>query len=431
MHGTDTAEATPPRPVSEVGLWRIVEAIAVVLVLGMFLFEANEVLNPVVLFALLWAVMIPFRDRPGHTPLLTIAGLVTVTWLLASTDTLLAPFVLALVLAYVLDPLADVIQRRGVSRSIAVIMIMVPVIAALVVVFLFVLPLAIGQLGEVLQRTPELFARLAEWLEQSEDRVAGVDLPFVDMSAIVEQLRSIDSAAIIAFLQERQDALATWVWSGVLGVGRGLGFVLTVLGYVALTPVLSFYLIRDWDRVTSAVTELIPHPRRDDFTAFFGECDTIVSSYLRGQVTVAISIGTITGIGLAIASFPYAVTLGFVVAVFSVVPYLGLVLSLIPAIVIALVSGNVMVSLLKIAVVYGIAQLLDGTVITPRIVGESVGIHPVWVVLALTLGGFFFGFAGLLIGVPAAAVIKLLIAKGLERYRASDFYRGTEATAGA
>ncbi len=116
------------------------------------------------------------------------------------------------------------------------------------------------------------------------------------------------------------------------------------------------------------------------------------------------------------------------VAIFSVIPYLGLVLSLIPAILIALLSGSVGISLLKVAVVYGVAQLLDGTVITPRIVGESVGIHPVWVVLALTLGGFFFGFAGLLIGVPAAAVTKLLIIKGLDRYRASDFYRGGAAT---
>jgi predicted PurR-regulated permease PerM len=142
---------------------------------------------------------------------------------------------------------------------------------------------------------------------------------------------------------------------------------------------------------------------------------------------VAVSVGVITGVGLAIVSFPYAATLGLVVAVFSVVPYLGLIISLIPAVVIALVSGSVGISLAKVAGVYTVAQLLDVTVITPRIVGDSVGIHPVWIVLALTLGGFYFGFAGLLIGVPAAAVTKLLLIRGLNRYRASAFYRGRAA----
>jgi predicted PurR-regulated permease PerM len=145
-------------------------------------------------------------------------------------------------------------------------------------------------------------------------------------------------------------------------------------------------------------------------------------------VTVAIALGLITGAGLWITSFPYAGTLGLIVAIFSMVPYLGLILSLIPAIFIALVSGSVGISLVKVAAVYGISQLLEATVISPRIVGESVGLHPVWVVLALALGGFYFGFVGLLIGVPAAAVTKLLIFRGLERYKSSDFYQGREPT---
>jgi predicted PurR-regulated permease PerM len=289
------------------------------------------------------------------------------------------------------------------------------------------IPAAIRELGQVLQDIPILLQRLAEWIEGGQDRLVDVDLPFLDVAVLVEQLRGIDSAAIVAFFQERQSALASWIWTGVLGVGRGLGSVLTVLGYVALTPVLTYYLIRDFDRITTAVGSLVPEDRRPAFRGFMSECDELISSYLRGQVTVAVSVGVITGVGLAIVSFPYAATLGLVVAVFSVVPYLGLIISLIPAVVIALVSGSVGISLAKVAGVYTVAQLLDVTVITPRIVGDSVGIHPVWIVLALTLGGFYFGFAGLLIGVPAAAVTKLLLIRGLNRYRASAFYRGRAA----
>jgi predicted PurR-regulated permease PerM len=414
---------------AEVTLWQIVEAAAVVLVLGLFLFQAQAVLNPLLLFLLLWAVLIPFRGKPGHTPLLSVAGALTLIWLLAATGTLLAPFVLAAVLAYVLDPLADKIEGRGVGRSLAVMLLMVPAVGLLIVGFFVMLPMAIRQLGEVVQATPELIDRVAVWIEQSEERLLRFELPFIDLAAIVEQLRGIDSAAVVSFFQERQAALASWIWTGVLGLGRGIGSVLTILGYIALTPVLAFYLIRDWDRITDAVTDLVPENMRSTVVAYAKECDGLVSSYLRGQVTVAITMGVITGIGLAIVSFPYAATLGLIVAIFSVIPYLGLILSLIPAIVIALVSGSVATSLVKVAAVYGIAQILDGTVITPRIVGDSVGMHPVWVVLALVLGGFFFGFAGLLIGVPAAAVARLLIVQGLERYRASNFYRGREASA--
>jgi predicted PurR-regulated permease PerM len=212
----------------------------------------------------------------------------------------------------------------------------------------------------------------------------------------------------------------------VLGLGRGIGTVFTVLGYVALTPVLTFYLLRDWQRLTAGAADLLPAGRREQIVAFAVDCDRLVSRYLRGQVTVAIAMGVITALGLWIARFPYAGTLGLIVAVFSVVPYLGLVLSLIPAIFIALVSGSVVVSLVKVAVVYGLTQLLEASVISPRIVGGSVGLHPVLVLLALTLGGYFFGFVGLLIAVPAAAVGRLLVERGLRRYRGSALYRGEE-----
>jgi len=171
----------------------------------------------------------------------------------------------------------------------------------------------------------------------------------------------------------------------------------------------------------------VPEDSRRTVLSLAREYDDLLSRYLRGQVTVALSVGAITGVGLWIAQFPYAFLLGAIVAVFSVVPYLGLVLSLIPALIIALMTAPVVTSLLKVAVVYGAAQALEGAVISPRIVGESVGLHPVWVVLALAVGGFFFGFVGLLIAVPVAVGIKLLVLEGLERYRASDVYRGDGA----
>jgi predicted PurR-regulated permease PerM len=209
-------------------------------------------------------------------------------------------------------------------------------------------------------------------------------------------------------------------------MGRGIGAFLTIAGYVVLTPVLTFYLLRDWDRLKAAAADLVPEPRKDALLSLAREYDRLLGRYLRGQITVAACMGLITAAGLALLSFPHAGMLGLLVAVFNVVPYLGLVLSLVPALFLALVSGSVGASLLKVAVVYGAAQVLEGSVISPRIVGDSVGLHPVWLLLALTVGGFYFGFVGLLISVPAAVGVKLLAERGVERYKGSELFRGAD-----
>jgi predicted PurR-regulated permease PerM len=409
---------------SQPTVWSAVQAAAAVLVLGFFLYASRSIMNPVLLFALLWAVLLPFRRREGHGALLTVAAVITLFWVLSTTGSLLAPFVLAVVVAYILDPAVDALERRGVGRTPAILLLAVPVLGLLALVILLVVPSAIQQLGEVARQVPVFLERLVDWLQASRERLMRVDIPLVDEDDLLARLEAVDAESVVAFLEERRAALGAWVWSTVLGLGRGIGSVFTVVSYVALTPVLTFYLSRDWDGITSWMADLVPSHRRQGTLEIARQCDRMIAGYLRGQVTVALIIGTLTGVGLWIVGFPYAGTLGLIVAVFSIVPYLGLVLSLIPAIFIALVSGSVGISLLKVAGVYGVAQLLEASVISPRIVGESVGLHPVLVVLALALGGFFFGFVGLLIGVPAAALIKLLVLRGLDAYKGSAFYGG-------
>lgn len=402
--------------------WRALEAAAVLLVLGFFLFSLRDFLNPFLLFFLLWAVLAPFRGKPGYGELLTTAAVLMLFWLLSSAGSVLAPFVLAVVLAYILDPLVDLLEGRRVPRTLAIVILTVPVLAILAVLVLIGIPAAVRQLADVLEQAPVFFQRVADWVENARERLLRVDLPLMDEEALVEQLRSIDAEAVVTFLEERRAALGSWAWESLVGMGRGIGAVIGLAGYVVLTPVLTFYLLRDWDRLKASLGDLVPRGRRDSVLGFAREYDGLLGRYLRGQITVALTIGAITGVGLALVGFPYAAMLGLIVALFSVVPYLGLLLSLLPAIFIALVSGDVGVALLKVAVVYGVAQGLEGAVVSPRIVGESVGLHPVWVVLALALGGFFFGFVGLLIAVPAAVGIKLLVQRGLSRYRDSKLY---------
>lgn len=399
------------------------------LVLGLFLFslggfEFGGILSPFLLFWVFVVVLLPFRGTPGHTAVLALAVVLTLFWILQTTGFLLAPFVLALVLAYVLDPLVDRVQGRRVGRSLAIILLAVPVLVLLAVAFVLGVPALARQTGDLIQSAPEFLQRVADWLEAAQERVLRIDLPLIEEEEILTRLRSVDSAAIIAFLEERKEAIFQGAWSGVLGLGKGLGSFLSILGYVVLTPVLTFYLLRDFDKLKGRIAELLPASARAGIVKVAGEYDGLLARYLRGQVTVALLMGTITALGLLVLRFPYAILLGVLVAVFSVVPYLGLILSLVPALFIAIVSGNVLISLLKIVVVYGVSQGLEGAVVSPRIVGDSVGLHPVWVVLALAVGGFYFGFVGLLIGVPLAVGVKLLVVRGVHRYRQSDLYLG-------
>jgi len=413
---------------TELAVWRGVEGAAVLLVLGFFLYATRTILNPLLLLFLLWAVLLPFRGKEGHTALLATASVLTMIWLLSTTGSLLAPFVLAVVLAYALDPIVDVLERRRVPRVLAILLLTLPVVGVFAALIFLAVPAALSQLGELASQAPVFLARLADWLEALRERLLSVNVPFVDEDAVLARLRGIDSDAVVVFLQERQEALRGWITSGVLGLGRGIGSLMGLVSYVVLTPVLTFYLLRDWDKITKTFGELLPRGNQAEITSFARDYDFLLSRYLRGQIMVAAAVGVITGLGLWIANFQYAGTLGLMVGVLSVVPYLGLALSLVPALFIAFVSGSVVASLIKVAVVYTIAQLLEGTVISPRIVGESVGLHPVWVVLSLALGGFFFGFVGLLIGVPVAAGLKLLVVRGLAHYKTSDFYLGGGVT---
>jgi len=371
-------------------VWRVLQAVVALLVFVVLLLSVQELLNPFLFFWILVLVLLPFRGVPGYGLLVFVAAILTVYWLLATTGFLLAPFVLGFVFAYVLDPLVDALVERRVARTAAIVLLALPVVGTGAVAVLYGIPALVGQVDELVQVAPELVARVGGWFGGVRERIILAGIPGLDEEAIPD-LANLDPEQVVAFLQERRERLASGAWRGVLGLGRGLGSAATVAGYVFLTPVLTFYLLRDYDRILEWLRGLIPRGREAEVVEFAREYDGLLSRYLRGQLTVALIIGVMTGGLLFVLRFPYPLLLGALAGVMGFIPFLGLVLSIIPAVIIALVSGSVLVSLLKVAVVYGAVQVLDGGVISPRIVGDSVGLHPVWIVLALSVGGFFFG----------------------------------------
>lgn len=404
--------------------WRVVYGAAVLLVLGLFLFRVQAVLSPIVLFLLFLLLAVPYAGTRLHRLAVIGTSVLAALWLLRTTGFLLAPFILAMVLAYILDPAVDVLERRRVPRGLAVLLLALPVVGALALALVFGVPALGRQVDALIEQAPVLLERLVLWGEALLDRVSRVDIPGLREEVVLDQLRAFDADRLVAALQERQTEIARRAWAAVLGVGKGIGTVLTVVGYLVLTPVLAFYLLKDYDKIVARLRPLVPHARREEWIAFLSEYDALLSRFMRGQVAAAAIVGILTWLGLFALGFPYAGLVGAVAGVFNLVPYLGLVVSLVPAVIIALLTGNVLASLLKVAVVFGVVQFLDSSVTGPRIVGGSVGLHPVWVMLAIAVGSFFFGFVGLLIAMPAALLLKLLLRSGLEHYQRSAWYTG-------
>ncbi|HEX6938954.1 MAG TPA: AI-2E family transporter [Longimicrobiales bacterium] len=407
--------------------WRWVYAAGVLVVLGALLYSVRVVLTPITLFLLLILLLSPYAGDRRHALVVTGATLLVLLWVLETTGFLLAPFVLALALAYILDPLVDVIERRRVPRGLAVGLLALPAFGALVLGVALGVPALADQVEALIDRAPEALQRVEAWARGARGWILAVDVPFIREDALLAPLRDLRPEQVVAFLRERQEAIAQRSWEAVLGLGRGIGTLFAIFGYVVLTPVLTFYLLRDYDRIAGWVAGLVPQPKRASWLAFLEEYDRLLSRYLRGQVLAAAAVGTLTGVGFWLAGLPYGGLVGAIAGVFNLVPYLGLVVSLVPAVLIALLSGSILASLLKVAVVFAAVQIIDSMVLGPRIVGGSVGLHPVWVMLSLAVGGFFLGFVGLLLAVPAAVLFKLLLGYAIAQYRTSAVYLGRPA----
>jgi predicted PurR-regulated permease PerM len=398
---------------SRADTWGVIYAAAVVAGGGLLLWSVRGILSPLLAYFLFVALLSAYARRRGHGTILVTATTLIVIWLFVTLGGLLAPFILALALAYILDPAVDALERR-VPRAAAIAILGVPALAVIAVVVILAVPAIVNQVESLVEQTPEAVRRMSTWLDSLPTRIGGLSIPFLDP----DELSRI--------IEERQSRIMEGGVTALLGVGRGVSAVFTVLGYIVLTPVLLVYLLRDFDTIKASATSLIPPARRPGFVAFGREYDRLLSRFLRGQVIAATIVGLLTWIGLLIAGFPNAGLVGAIAGVFNVVPYLGLIASIIPVIIIALLSGNVATSLLQAGIVFAIVQFIDGSVTGPRIVGESVGLHPVWVILALAVGGYFLGFTGVLLAMPGAVLVKLLLKTGVERYRSSRLY-GPEA----
>lgn len=340
--------------------------------------------------------------------LLVAAVILTLLWLLAPV---LTPFLIAAVLAYALSPLVEALVSRRWPRALAVSLAVAGVLLALLLLALLVVPVLVRELPLLAEQIPRAAAwanaTLAPWLAR-----IGLEVQF-DVDAIKDSVVS----ALGVHLGEGLGAL-------LRSARIGGSVVLTVLGNLVLVPLVLFYLLQDWPQLLARLRHLVPPRLRPSVDGFLSECDALLGQYLRGQLSVMLVLALWYAIALAVAGFELALPVGVFTGLAVVIPYLGFGLGLLLALVSGVLQFGGGYALLAVAVVYGIGQVLESFVLTPRLVGERIGLNPLAVIFALLAFGQLFGFVGVLAALPMSALALVAGRRVLAAYLRSEMYRG-------
>lgn len=335
----------------------------------------------------------------------------TIVLLLVLLSPILLPFVAGMAVAYFLDPIADRLERWGMSRSWATTLIVVLFFLVAILLFILLIPAVINQLGSFIERLPEYIGilrdRVFPYIQDVASRF-GIDLQFE-----VQRVLSNNREQAMKVLGD--------VLNGLLGGGWA---VFNALSLVVITPVVSFYLLRDWDRLVAKVDAYLPREHAETIRAQAREIDRVLAGFVRGQVMVCLFLAAFYGIGLSVLGLQFGLFIGVTAGAISFIPYIGSALGFIVSVGVALAQfwpDFIWIGL--IAGLFALGQFIEGNFLQPKLVGDRVGLHAVWIIFALLAGGSLFGFVGVLLAVPIFAVIGVLARFALERYRQSRLYR--------
>jgi len=330
-------------------------------------------------------------------------------WLLFLLSHILVPFFVAAFLAYVGDPIVERFNRRGLPRTLGVLVVFVIFIAIIAIVILFLIPKIQQQLATLIKMIPAFI----DWQQKT---LAALLNGHFNMRALVDpdRLKQALSSQIGHLSNIMNWAVRVLTQSGF-----------TIAEFVirlVLVPVITFYLMRDWPRLKAELRALIPRNKEATVMALAKEADTVLGEFLKGQLLVMIALAIIYSIGLSVIGLNFAIVLGVIIGFISVVPYLGSIVGVILAIAIAVFQFSDGWSILWVLIVFVIGHVLEGMVLTPWLIGERIGLHPVAVIFSVLAGGVLFGFFGVLLALPVATVVMVFVRYYRDRYLASHLY---------
>lgn len=325
-------------------------------------------------------------------------------WLLYLLAPVLTPFVAAALLAYIGDPLADRLQRFRFPRTVAVVTVFLLTLLCLGLLVLLVVPLIQTQVSALMQALPGIIAQAEQvWLPRASE-ILGIE-PGSDIG-------------LAAFLSRYSDMAGTWGARVFLGLTKSGGALAAALLSLFLIPILTFYLLRDWDSILQRLGALVPGRQRDTVFKLARETDDVLGAFLRGQILVMFALAIIYSAGLVLVGLKFAIAIGVVAGLVSFVPYLGFVFGIALAGLTVIAEPNSLWMLAGVVATFTIAQMIEGSFLTPKLVGDRIGLHPVIVILSIAAGGQLFGFFGILLALPAAAVLSVMVRFAYTNYLA-------------
>lgn len=341
---------------------------------------------------------------------LIFAGTVTTGFLVYLLAPVITPFMVGALLAYLGDPLVDRLEARKLSRTLSVIIVFIIIFLVVLLIPVVLVPLVEHQISALVTNFPKYM----DWVQQNV-------VPFIS------QLINVDPTT---FNTEtlKQSIVNSWREVGgfagnlVSGITKSSMVLVAWLANLVLVPVVTFYLLRDWDVLIEKIHHLLPRKSEPTIVRLSKECDEVLGQFLRGQVTVMVALGIVYSVGLWIVGLDLALLVGMIAGLVSFVPYLGFIVGIVLAGIAAIMQFGDVTYLFYVAIVFGIGQALEGMLLTPLLVGDKIGLHPVAVIFAVMAGGQLFGFVGVLLALPVAAVIVVLLRHVHELYRTSEIY---------
>ena len=341
--------------------------------------------------------------------LVTLAIMVLFLWMFRA---ILLPFVAGMALAYFLDPVADKLEKWGASRLIATSIIMFLFVMVFILSLMVIVPVLANQTSGLIERFPSYISRLQALIASSDSTWLN-NLMGEGGQTIQENLNGLmkEGAGWLSTVLQK-------LWSS----GKAL---VDILSLFLITPVVAFYLLYDWDRMVAEVDGWLPRDHRHTIREIVSDINSVIAGFVRGQGTLCLILGIFYALGLTIAGLNFGLLIGLFAGFVSFIPYVGSLLGLVLSVGVALVQfwpDWTMVAI--IAAIFAVGQFFEGNILQPKLVGTSIGLHPVWLMFALLAFASLMGFTGMLIAVPVAAAIGVLVRFGLKRYLDSDLYKG-------
>jgi predicted PurR-regulated permease PerM len=329
-------------------------------------------------------------------------------------SSILLPFIAGMALAYFLDPVADRLQKLGFSRLWATVVILLAFVVLLVLALMIIVPVLTNQFADLMKNMPDYISRL-------QALVTGFDPAWLEKTLGVSAAQLRDGLS--SLLTQATGFISTLfksLWSSGLAI-------INIVSLFVVAPVVAFYMLLDWDRMVATVDGWVPRDHVDTVRAIARDIDRSIAGFVRGQGTLCLILGIYYALGLTVVGLNFGLLIGLLAGLISFIPYVGSLTGLVLAIGVAFVQfWPDWMWVAAVVGVFFVGQFIEGNILQPKLVGSSVGVHPVWLMFALLAFGALFGFVGLLVAVPCAAAIAVIMRFAIARYKASPLYQGEE-----